>query len=162
MRWLFPHPALAVMLAVIWLFLRNEITPGGVVFALLVGVTVPVLTRRFWPERTRIRIGLRLVAFLAVVVWDIVIANFEMAWLVMFRRSRDLRSHWLVVPLDLEGADAIAMLTATLCLAPGTVASDLSADGRALLVHAIDVADPEAEVARIKARYEAPLRRIFA
>jgi multicomponent K+:H+ antiporter subunit E len=38
----------------------------------------------------------------------------------------------------------------------------VSADGRHLLVHALDVADEAAEVARIKTRYEARLLRIFA
>ncbi|WP_294310487.1 Na+/H+ antiporter subunit E [uncultured Sphingomonas sp.] len=41
------------------------------------------------------------------------------------------------------------------------MASGVSADGRYLLVHALDVADDAAEVARIKTRYQARLQRIF-
>ena len=54
------------------------------------------------------------------------------------------------------------MLAGTISLTPGTVSSDGSADGRFLLVHALDVPDPEAEIARIKQRYEARLQRVFA
>ena len=38
---------------------------------------------------------------------------------------------------------------------------DLSADGRALLVHCLDTGDPEGEVATIKRRYETRLKEIF-
>ena len=53
------------------------------------------------------------------------------------------------------------MLAGTISLTPGTVSSDISSDGRALLVHALDVADPAAEVARIKQRYETRLMKVF-
>ena len=56
---------------------------------------------------------------------------------------------------------AIGLRPQTSSLTPGTVSSDVSADGRFLLVHALDVADAAAEIARIKTRYEAPLLRIF-
>jgi multicomponent K+:H+ antiporter subunit E len=99
--------------------------------------------------------------YLAVVIWDIIVANFHVARLILFRRSRDLRSHWLVIPLELKAPEAITALAGTISLTPGTVSSDVSADGRALLVHALDTGDKEAEVARIKQRYEARLKRIF-
>jgi len=66
-----------------------------------------------------------------------------------------------VVPIELRSAEAITVLAGTISLTPGTVSSDVSADGRALLVHALDVADPEAEVTRIKQRYEARLLKVF-
>jgi len=44
---------------------------------------------------------------------------------------------------------------------PGTVSADLSADGRALLVHCLEAPDPEGVVATIKERYERRLREIF-
>ncbi|AKT37673.1 Na+/H+ antiporter subunit E [Chondromyces crocatus] len=159
---LFPHPVMSVLLASVWLLLINKLSMANVVFALVAGAIIPFVTRRFWPDRPRIRLNWTLVHYFGVVVWDIVIANFQIAWLVLFRHNRDLRSHWLVIPLDLDDPEAVSMLAATLCLAPGTVSSDLAADRRALLLHAIDVADPAAEIARIKSRYEAPLKRIFA
>ena len=46
-------------------------------------------------------------------------------------------------------------------LTPGTVSSDISGCGRFLLVHALDVSDPEAEVTRMKRRYEDRLLKVF-
>jgi multicomponent K+:H+ antiporter subunit E len=106
-------------------------------------------------------VGWAIVDYLAVVFFDIIVANFEVARLILFRRSKDLRSHWLVVPLELRSPEAITALAGTISLTPGTVTSDISADGRSLLVHMLDVDDTDAAVERIKSRYEARLLRIF-
>lgn len=158
---LFPHPGLSAMLVVVWLLLLNSLTVGGLVLGLLVGILVPQLTAPFWPNRPQLSFGWPLLEYLAIVIWDIAIANFLVARLILFRRNRDLRSHWLVVPLELRSPEAITTLAGTISLTPGTVSADISADGRALLVHALDVDDEAADVARIKHRYERRLMRIF-
>jgi multicomponent K+:H+ antiporter subunit E len=161
MRRLLPHPALSGLLVVVWMLLVNELTFGALFLALVFGVLVPLVTSRFWPDRPRLRFGPDMVAYVAVVLFDIVVANFEIAWIILTRRNRDLRSRWLVVPVELRSAEAITVLAGTISLTPGTVSSDVSADGRSLLVHALDSGDPEADVARIKSRYEARLMKVF-
>ena len=161
MRRLLPHPALSGLLVVVWMLLVNELTFGALFLALVFGVLVPLVTSRFWPDRPRLRFGPDMVAYVAVVLFDIVVANFEIAWIILTRRNRDLRSCWLVIPTELRSAEAITVLAGTISLTPGTVSSDISSDGRALLVHALDVADPVAEVARIKQRYETRLMKVF-
>ncbi len=162
MRRVLPHPALSAMLLVVWLLMANGITVGGIVLGTVFALILPKFTEPFWPDRPRVRIGRALARYLAVVVLDILIANFQVGWLILFRRNRDLRSRWLVIPVDLTTPEAITVLAGTISLTPGTVSADVSADGRYLLVHALDVADEAAEIARIKTRYEAPLLRIFA
>jgi len=161
MRRLLPHPALSGLLVVVWMLLVNELTFGALFLALVFAVLVPLVTSRFWPDRPRLRFGPDMAAYVAIVLFDIVVANFEIAWIILTRRNRDLRSRWLVVPVELRSAEAITVLAGTISLTPGTVSSDVSADGRSLLVHALDSGDPEAEVARIKRRYEARLLKVF-
>lgn len=158
---LLPHPLLSMTLVAVWMLLLNSVTPGGLILGLLFGLLVPILTRRFWPDRPRLHVGPALMGYLILVLADIVVANFHIAFVILARRNRDLRTRWLVVPLDVRSPEAISVLAGTISLTPGTVSSDVSADGRALLVHALDVEDPDAEVARIKARYESRLLRIF-
>ena len=160
-RRLLPHPALSVMLLIVWLLMANTITVGGILLGTLFGLVLPKSTEPLWPSRPPVRFGGALVGYLGVVLFDIVVANFQIAWLILFRRNRDLRSRWLVIPIDLTTPEAITVLAGTISLTPGTVSSDVSADGRHLLVHALDVADEAAEIARIKTRYEARLQRIF-
>lgn len=158
---LLPHPALTVTLIVVWMLLANQITLGGFVLGVIIGIILPILTSPFWPDRPRVRFGPATWFYLALVLWDIITASFQIALIVLFRRSKDLRPAWLVVPLDVRSPEAITMLAGTISMTPGTVSCDVSACGRALLVHALDTPDPEAEVARIKRRYEARLKRIF-
>lgn len=160
-RKLFPHPALSAALVLVWLLLLNSITAGGIVLALMVGFVVPLLTAPYWPNRPRLRFGWPMIDYVAVVLRDIVVANFHVARLILFRRSADLRSAWLTVPLDLHSPEAITVLAGTISLTPGTVTADVAADGRSLLVHSLDVPDRDGEVRRIKERYERRLMRIF-
>lgn len=161
LRKLFPHPGLTVLLAAVWLLMLNSFSIGGLVVAAALGTAIPIFTAPFWPGRPRLNFGWPIIEYLLVVIGDIVVANFHVARIILFRRNRTLRSRWLVIPLDLRSAEAITMLAGTISLTPGTVTSDVSADGRMLLVHALDVADEAAEIERIKHRYEARLQRIF-
>lgn len=161
MQRILPHPALSALLLFVWLLMANTITAGGLVLGMILGIALPKLTQPFWPDRPRIRFGGALLGYLLIVLFDIVVANFGVARLILFRRNRDLRSRWLVIPIELTTPEAITMLAATISLTPGTVSSDVSADGRSLLVHALDVQDAGAEIRRIKTRYEARLRKVF-
>jgi multicomponent K+:H+ antiporter subunit E len=100
-------------------------------------------------------------SYFAIVLWDIIVSNIQVAYWVLFRRGESLRSRFITVPLDLSTAEAITTLAGTITLTPGTVSADLSADGRALLVHCLETDDPEATVALIKTRYERRLKEIF-
>lgn len=161
-RRLFPHPLLSLVLALVWMGLVNRWAVGSLVFAAMVGVIVPLLTAPYWPDAARIRAPQRIPGYLAVVLWDILRANFSVARIVLFVPRRRLQPAWITVPLDLRQPEAITALAATITLTPGTLTCDLSADGRSLLVHCLHAPDPAAVVEEIKTRYESRLRRIFA
>ncbi|MEQ8412471.1 MAG: Na+/H+ antiporter subunit E [Erythrobacter sp.] len=160
-RNLFPHPGLSGLLAVFWVLLANTVSWGSIIMAAIVAITIPLFTSPYWREKPRLRFGWAMAEYLLVVLWDIVVANFEVAWIILTKRDRDLHSAWLVVPLELTQPEAITALAGTISLTPGTVSTDVSACGRLLLVHALDVDDREEAVARIKSRYEARLKRVF-
>lgn len=160
-RKLFPHPGLSAVLIIVWMLLWNRFSLGALALGLLIGLLVPLLTAPYWPNRPKLRFGWAMIDYVLIVLWDIVIANFHVARIILFRRNRDLRSAWLAIPLDLRSPEAITVLAGTISLTPGTVSADVSGDGRVLLVHSLDVADRGEEVQRIKDRYERRLTRIF-
>jgi multicomponent K+:H+ antiporter subunit E len=159
-RWLLPHPLLTPTLALIWVLLVNSLSPGQALLGLLLGWAIPIFTLRFWPERVHIARPLTLLRFIGVVLYDILVANFNVAWLIL-RGPKQLNPGFVVVPLELTSDLGISLLANTVSLTPGTVSSWLSPDRRSLVVHALDVGDPEALSTTIKRRYEAPLREIF-
>lgn len=163
MRRLFPHPLTSAMLAAGWLLLAG-FSAAHFVLALVVAALLPHFTQRFVGEamgRARGWRGLgRAVPFALLVTWDIVVANLVVARLILGPQDR-LRPVYVEVPLDLEQPLAISLLASIVTMTPGTVSSDLSDDRRRLLVHVLDTRDPDALVAQIKSRYEAPLAEIF-
>jgi len=156
-----PHPILTVILALVWVLLVNDFSWGALIFGLLLGVFIAKLTSVYWPERPKIGNPSAMIGYAGIVLYDILVSNVLVAYLVLFRRGESLRSQFIVVPLDLKSPEAIAMLAGTITMTPGTVSADLSADNRSLLVHCLDVADSHDAVATIKSRYESRLMRIF-
>ncbi|MDP3961325.1 MAG: Na+/H+ antiporter subunit E [Pseudorhodobacter sp.] len=159
---LLPHPRLALLLTLIWLVLVDQPGLGSLVLGSVLGLLTPLLTAPYWPGRPSVPNLPRLAAYVALVGLDIVISNLVVARLVLFMPNARLRPAWISVPLELTSPEAIAVLTATITLTPGTVCADLSGDGRALLIHCLHAPDPDALRAAIKSRYEARLQRIFA
>lgn len=160
-RKLFPHPLLTALLILVWCLLVNELRLGTLVFGTILGILIPLATAAYWPDRPRLPRPWRFAAYALIVMWDIILANIHVAMIVLFKRNRDMASAWIIVPLALRTPEAITVLAGTITLTPGTVSADLSADGRALLVHALDAADPDAVRDEIKNRYERRLLEIF-
>src|SRR5690606_14272588 len=116
----------------------NSLSVGGVLLGLLIGFLVQLVTAHYWRDKQKLRFGWAMIDYFAIVLWDIVVANFQVAWIILFRRNRDLRAAWLVIPLDVRQPEAITTLAGTISLTPGTVSADVSTDGLSLLVHALD------------------------
>ncbi len=156
-----PHPLLTLLLTVIWLMLMNNVSLGALVFGLILGIIIPIVTAPYWPDRPVLRNWPMVAEYVLVVLWDIVVANVVVAKTILFKRNADLRPAWVTVPLDLRSPEAITILAGTITMTPGTVSSDIAADGRAILVHCLDAPDPDAVRDEIKHRYERRLKEIF-
>jgi len=157
---LLPHPLLTPALTGIWLLLNNSIEPGHILLGLLLGWIIPVLTIRFWPEKVAIRKPAVLLRFGFIFLYDIVVANFTVARLILGNPDK-LTPVFVQLPLDLTSDIAISLLASSLTLTPGTLSARLSEDRSHLLVHALNETDPDTLIATIKQRYERPLKEIF-
>lgn len=160
-RRLFPHPLLSAWIVVVWLLLNNDLSFGHAVLGLALGILIPLGTSAYWPGRPHVGAPLMMLEFAAIVLWDIVVSNVQVAWLILFRRSDTLRSRFITVPLDLKSPEAITVLAGTITMTPGTVSADISADGGAILVHCLETDSADDTIAQIKQRYERRLKRIF-
>ncbi|CAD0185050.1 Mrp complex subunit E1 [Ruegeria sp. THAF57] len=158
---IFPHPHLTFLLTVVWVLLANEPSLNSLVFGLILGIIIPFVTQPYWPDRPKLRNWPMVVEYILVVLWDIVVANVTVARIILFKRDADRKPNWISVPLELRTPEAITVLAGTITMTPGTVSSDLSAQGHCLLVHCLDAPDPEAVRDQIKQRYERRLKEIF-
>ena len=158
---LLPHPLLTLLLVAVWQMLVNYVSLGTLVFGLILGILIPLLTAPYWPDRPRLKNPAMIVEFILIVLWDIVVANVSVAKIILFKRNEDMRPTWVTVPIDLRSPEAITVLAGTITMTPGTVSADVAADGSSLLVHCLDATDPDAVRDDIKQRYERRLREIF-
>ncbi len=160
-RKLLPHPLFSFTLLIIWLMLVNKVTVGNILLGAIFGVVVPVLTAPYWPGRPHIQKPLKVVEYSLIVLWDIVVANFHVAAIILFKSNQNIRSQWVCVPLDITSPEAITVLAGTITMTPGTVSSMLSADSKSILVHCLHCDDPDEVRDEIKARYERRLKEVF-
>jgi multicomponent K+:H+ antiporter subunit E len=165
-RRLLPRPWTALWLWLAWLLLNQTLDPGHLMLGLLLAL---VLSRypRIGPAqladpdtRAAWRHPLLAARLAAIVLWDIVVANIQVAMLILGPRGA-LRSRFVWVPIDLRRPKSITLLAGIITMTPGTLSAELSDDHRHLLVHGLDVDDPAALIAQIKARYEAPIKELF-
>jgi multicomponent K+:H+ antiporter subunit E len=164
MRRMLPTPLTSGLIFVVWLLLNNTLDPAHVLLAAGLAVAVPLATARMQPDRVWIRrwdVALRL---LLVVLWDIVVANVEVARRIL-GPERAIKPRFVWIRLELRHPYGVLALAGMITMTPGTISSELTPDRRHLLVHALHVEGGEAGaaelVAAIKQRYERPLIEIF-
>ena len=157
--WL-PTPVLSILLLVVWLLLVRSYAFGQFVLGGSLAILIPLLIHRFWDARPRISKPLALLRFVLRVLGDIVVANFEVAYLIA-NPWRRMKPHFIEYPLMLEDRFTITLLASTISLTPGTVSANLRLDGKSLLIHALDVDNEEALINQIRERYERPLKEIY-
>jgi len=109
------------------------------------------------PLFARLLITLRLIA---VILKDIVVANLQVARLILGRQE-NLSPGFVTVPLRVRDPRAVSCLAAIVTMTPGTVSAELSDDRTWLYVHALDLRDAEALVTLIRERYEQPLLELM-
>lgn len=158
---LLPHPVLSLILLAVWLTLNATVAPGHVLLGSLLGLGLPLLTRAYWPDRPPFHRLPRLWHLALVVNYDILRANLTVARLTLTRGSAHLQPRFVAIPLDCQDRYARAILLGIITITPGTVSADLDHEHDLALIHWLHEPDPEAAVARIKSRYEQPLREIL-
>lgn len=157
---LFPHPILMLVLWAIWLLLHNTLEPGHIVLGFILATFIPWLTSGFWPEQICLRKPFTLFKFLGIVLWDMLVANFTVAKLILGKNDH-LQPGFICIDLDITNPVGISLLANTISLTPGTVSCDLSTDHRQLLIHGLHIEDAQATIDEIKKRYEKPLMEVF-
>ena len=161
MKRLLPSPLLSVALFLLWLLLSRSVSAGHLILATVLAVLIPLLTRGLRPLPVRIRrpgmvlrLGLRVVA-------DTIASNLAVVLFLVFPSRRHHASGFVHIPLELRDPNALAVLAMIVCITPGTAWAEISLDRSMLLLHVLEVDDPQTIATHVKERYERPLMEIF-
>lgn len=153
-------PLLSLTIAACWLLLQGSLAFAHLLTAAVIGLVVPRLVAPFLGPRARVRNTGTAARLLLIVLYDIVVANLTVAWIVLNPRSQP-RPAWVPVPLELTHPTGMVLLATIITTTPGTVSCVIDEAKREILVHALDCDDAAAMAAEIKRRYEVPLMEIF-
>lgn len=161
MRRLLPAPVLSVALFLLWILLMQSLSAGTLVLGAVLALFWPAVTAGLRPGPVRLRKPLVMARLFGRVVFEMLRSNAEVAWVILTRRSRDIRSGFIHIPLELRDPNGLAVLAMIITFTPGTAWAQLSADNRVLLLHVLAVQSEADLVALIKHRYERSLMEIF-
>ena len=155
-------PLLTVLLLAIWLTVGGELSVGQIAFGTVLSVVLVLGIAQLRPVRPRSRRLYLAIPLAATVLIDILRSNLGVARVVLgLVRDRQVHSGFLDIPLELTDPHGLTILAVIVTSTPGTAWAGMSADGRTLTLHVLDLQDEQATIRLIKQRYEQPLRRIF-
>lgn len=157
---LLPMPIHSLLLFAVWLLLNNTVAPGHIVLATFLAIVIPLITSGMQDSQPSFHKPLVTLRYVVMVIGDIIVANFEVAALVI-GPNKKLNPAFIAVPIEIEHELPITILASTVSLTPGTVSAEISEDKQWLYVHVLHMTDKDELIALIKQRYERPLREIF-
>jgi multicomponent K+:H+ antiporter subunit E len=155
-------PTLVVCLTIVWLVLQQTIALDQILLGAVLAVLLAWASSQLRPLRAHLgRLDLA-AALILVVLYEIVRSNIGVARIVLgLVRDREVHSGFVQIPLELRDPHGLAALAAIITATPGTVWAGLSADGKQLTLHILDIDDEQQWIRYIKGRFERPLMRIF-
>lgn len=155
-----PAPYLSLFLLIFWLLLQNTVSVGLLILGVILAILIPLYTNRGRDFPATIYKPIKVIEYFFLLLVDILISNFNIAALILMP-SRSIKPALIEYPLDIVGEVPITVLASTISLTPGTITAEIRRDGRALLIHALNVNDTDKLIQSIKQRYEMRLKEIF-
>lgn len=157
---LLPMPVHSALLFVVWLLMNNTLEAGHIFLAAVLAFIIPLMVNNLQHPQPTIRKPFLALRYFLLVLMDIVIANMQVAVLILGPLKR-MQPGFVAVPLDITQKLPITLLANTVSLTPGTVSCDVSEDHCWLYIHALNLVDEQELIDSIKTRYEKPLKEIF-
>lgn len=161
MRAILPHPLLSLALTLMWLVL-TRFTLGHLVLGSTIAIAAGHAMARLHMPSPQIRNWWSLVRLVGYVGIDIIRSNIAVARIIVmgpdyiYKRSGFVEMH-----LKLRDRNALALLGMIVTATPGTAWLEYEPASGRLLIHVLDLVDPEEWRRIITTRYEALLMEIF-
>lgn len=149
--------ALNVALTVFWGLLHQAGDAGTLLTGYALGAVIVYFISRATDSNFYLRRVAAAVELFLVFVKEVIAANIKVAYQVL-HPGLPVVPGFLQLPLNVKTDGQITLLALLITMTPGTLSVDVSDDRRYLIVHALDVTDPEGTKASIKEAFE---RRIL-
>lgn len=150
---------LNIVIAFIWMLLRNEFT--GVEFALgfIVGLVLLFFLRRFLRFDFYFRRVVAIVKLLLLFSYKLILANYDVAKIILTPKL-NIEPGIIAVPTKLKTDWEVTLLANLISLTPGTLSMDFSENGRIIYVHSIHVPDKDEAIKEIHDSFEKAIMEV--
>lgn len=132
---------LYILAFVFWLALNATVTLEIVLFGLGIVALVAVMVNKMIPKKFNRGIPLSklfgVVEYLAIVVWEIIVANYGMIKIVLSPEAEEMKPALMTFKTDLKSDISRVALANAITLTPGTITVALNENE--YLIHALDV-----------------------
>ncbi|MDI9819421.1 MULTISPECIES: Na+/H+ antiporter subunit E [unclassified Legionella] len=98
--------------------------------------------------------------FSVFVLYEIIIANLRVAYVVLTPRMR-AKPALVYFPLDCTNDIQITLLANVISLTPGTLALEITDDKKTMLMHVMFFSDKQRLIDRLKRKFEQPIMEIW-
>lgn len=146
-----------ILLMLIWVFLTGSYDVYNFSFGFILGFLIISLIGSSNGRTKYVKILPRVIAFLFYFIYEVIIANLQVAYEVMTPKL-NVTPGIVKIPLDVETNLEISLLANLITLTPGTLSLDISDDRKVLYVHSMYIKDKDKFIHEIKNGFE---RRIL-
>lgn len=161
MKRLLPYPLMSLALLAIWILLNNSVSPAVLASGVLLAFQAPLIYAALERPRVAVRNLGSIFSLLGIVLFDITRSNLAVGAIILAGRRRERVSGFVQVPLNMTDQNGLAILAVMLTSTPGTLWVQYDSRRKIMLLHVLDLVEPEYWVTLIKDRYERRLMEIF-
>ncbi len=155
-----PLATLALSIAVIWLLMRGDASPGNFFVGLILAFTLILFLRRTYQQERAFRRWRYIFRFIFHFAWEVIVANIQVLLIVLSPRIR-IRPGIIAYKTECKTPLSITSLANSITLTPGTLSVDISKDNSTIFVHTLDIDDSDNVRESIRRGLEEPVKRAF-
>ena len=153
---------LFLALLALWLLLQQSLAATDLLLGLAIAAAGTLAYARLRMPAPQPRFRPRaMLELLALFIDDVLRSNLAVACIVLGLRRGERKAGFLTLPLELRDPRGLAILACIITATPGTSWGRYDAARNAVVIHVLDLVDPDTWVREFKARYERRLLEIF-
>lgn len=148
-----------VIIALFWMAINDNWSFPGFLIGYLIGIVILVALRRFWGSPLYFRRVGAVLRLLILFIKELLLSSFTVMGHII-RPRYAFRPGIFAYRTELISDWEITLLSCLICLTPGTLTLEVSADGQTLYIHAIDIKDADLLSGQIRNTFEAAIRGV--
>lgn len=156
-----PYPVLSLSLLAMWCLLHNSVSPATLLSGGILALIAPRTLLALEAERLMLKRPLALLKLAGIVIFDMIRSNFAVATIIYGRKRSTRAGGFIAIPLDMRSRYGLSILATIVTCTPGTLWAEYDSSRSRVLLHVLDVVEPDYWVALIKGRYERLLLEAF-